>query len=173
MFSLSGEVTAKETRSLQVSAGFGEFLTNISRAHSGHPGWSHSITNTSGLDHFGKRQLQPCVVSWPTKHSEHHTHREEPLTHHGQDSPKQSPKLTLHVVERQQQSSTSISQENLLAIKTFWGCKEQSYLQPPAPPTTNCLSAYSPSDSTLDLAFYWNRTSQGLWCLFSFQAKMF
>lgn len=174
MFSLLvGEVTAKATRSLQISPGFGEFFINVSKAHSGHPGWSCGTKETGGPDHFGERQLWPRVVSSCTKSNEHHMHRGEPLFPHGQDSPKHSANPTLHVVERQKQNSTSMSQENLLAIETFLGGQGQSCLLPPAPRSTTCLSTYSPRDGTLDLAFHRDTAPRGLWCLFSFQTITF
>jgi len=95
-------------------------------------------------------------------------HREDPLFPHGQDSPEHSANPTLHVVERQKQSSISVSQENLLAIKTFAGGQGQSCGRPPAPLCTTCLNTYLPLDSTLDLAFQRNTAPRGLWYLLSF-----
>lgn len=62
---LDGEVTAKATRTLQVSPGFGEFFINVCAQS----GWSCTPKDTGGLDHFGKRL--PLVSSYPTKNNEH------------------------------------------------------------------------------------------------------
>lgn len=65
MFSpLVGEVTAKATRTLQVSLGFGEFFINVSGAEAALP-----RTPVRWII-FGKRQLEPLLSSYPTKSNE-------------------------------------------------------------------------------------------------------
>lgn len=80
-------------------------------------------------------------------------HDGEPQLPHGQDSLKHSANPTLHMVDMKKQSSTSTSQENLLAIKTFLGSQGQSCLSTSCSPEHN-LSAYSPRDGILDLGFH-------------------